>query len=480
MGTVPVANATELHFLNRFSYGVSRPSLLQLRGAGGASAWLTSQLAPAAIPAPEADEIDSWFPRLDLTPYELWRQLQTGSLSVGQVVGDVTRRVMLRRIYSPRQLSERMTELWSNHFNVPAGDDKSWPLRAPYEQVMRQAALGKFSDLLVKLVLHPAMLCYLDAARSTSGNPNENLGRELLELHTVGHGAGFGEDDVQASMRLLTGWMVDQFQTWTPFYSNWAHATGPVQVLDFTAANSAPNGRATTKAYLNHLAHHPATARRVALRIATHFVSDNPAAGLVDRMAAEYLRTDTSISAVVKYMSLQPEFASSAGLKVRTPSEDLIATWRAMRATTTGAPVASTDASSIVLYLAQTMGQLPYAWPRPDGYPDVADAWSSSIRMIKSWNMHGSFAGSTAFTSGGSFPAPSTWLPVLPAPLSEVGRTMCRLLLHRDPSPAMLQGISQACGYDLSTSITPNHPAVTAYFPRLLHILLDSPQHMKR
>ena len=128
------------------------------------------------------------------------------------------------------------------------------------------------------------MLMFLGNAGSTKAHPNENLGRELLELHTVGIG-NYTEEDVKNSARILTGHRADLYKTWEPYYSAKDHWTGPVQVMGFRHPNADADGRAVTDAYLSYLAHHPATARRIATKLVKAFVADAVPTTLVDRLA---------------------------------------------------------------------------------------------------------------------------------------------------------------------------------------------------
>ena len=135
---------------------------------------------------------------------------------------------------------------------------------------------------------HPAMLLYLNNAESTKDNPNENYGRELLELHTVGVDGGYNEEDMRQSTPIMTGYSVDRGDRLFE-YNNWAHFRGPVQVMDFTAANAEENGYQVGIQYLKYLANHPSTAQHLARKLCMRFVSDEPDQTLVDSLAATYL-----------------------------------------------------------------------------------------------------------------------------------------------------------------------------------------------
>ena len=229
-----------------------------------------------------------------------------------------------------------MTEFWENHLNVPLNGEPSYLFRRAYGETLRANAFGRYEDILFAAVTHPAMLVYLDNSNSTAEHPNENLGRELLELHSVGIGA-YTEDHVKDAARILTGWRVDTQQgnktpTWVASYIPGDHSVGPVQVMDFTDANAAPDGRDLTRRFIGYLAHHPLTARRIATKLVLKFVRDDAPAALVDRLAQVYLDNDTAIVPVLRALIDSPEFARSAGAKVRDATEDVVATWRVLGA----------------------------------------------------------------------------------------------------------------------------------------------------
>ena len=215
-----------------------------MRAAGSPEAWFEAQLDPAAIADAKADAFQSWWVSIDLDAAAIWQRDQAEIEGGWAAMANYARWCLLRRIYSERQVLEVMTEFWENHLHVPLHDDGVFTYRADYGKVIRSHALGRFDEMLVAAITHPAMGISLDNARSTKKAPNENLGRELLELHTVGKG-NHTEDDVKNSARILTGYRVDM---WTPpgasYYDTASHWTGAVKVLDFTHANADPDGRA--------------------------------------------------------------------------------------------------------------------------------------------------------------------------------------------------------------------------------------------
>ena len=170
------------------------------------------------------------------TPGEAWRAM-----------ADYQRWCLQRRMRSRRQLLESVTEFFENHLHVPVHDDGVFGFRADYGRLIRSHALGRFDQMLQAAIIHPAMGISLDNASSTKKAPNENLGRELLELHTVGRG-NYTENDVKASARILTGYRVQMWSTWNAWYDTPSHWTGPVQVMGFSHPNADADGNRRSRA----------------------------------------------------------------------------------------------------------------------------------------------------------------------------------------------------------------------------------------
>jgi uncharacterized protein (DUF1800 family) len=289
---------------------------------------------------------------------------------------------LARAMWSERQLFEVMVDFWSNHLNVTCPLSDVWDSRQDYDRtVIRKHALGTFVDLLKASARHPSMLTYLDNRSSTKRAPNENYGRELLELHTVG--LVYTEADVKAAARLLTGMTVDS-TTGTYTYDSSRHATGAVTVLDFTHANAAADGEAAAMALLEHLALHPSTAERIARKLCIRFVADDPPASLVSTLATVYLDNRSAIEPVLRALFTSAEFTASIGAKTRTPLEAIVATVR-----TLGYQPDKTGVKSLedLFWMVRDSGQAPLFWGPPNGYPDVAAAWASPSGVLTRWNV---------------------------------------------------------------------------------------------
>lgn len=468
---MPVLPVESRHLVNRFSYGITPALAEEVRAAGGHLAWFDQQLDTAHDGS--ADGLCDWWPDLHLDAVTLWQRNVSGVRSGSSVMWDYGRRSVVRRLTSPRPVLEVMHEFWENHFHVPIIADNIFPLRAPYGDVIRKHALGRFEDLLTEAVLHPAMLMYLGAATSTKRHPNENLGRELLELHTVGVG-NYSEAEVKDAARILTGWRVDLYRTWAPSYSTVDHWLGPVSVMGFSSANLLPDGREVTRTLLSHLAHHPATARRIANKLVRQFVSDVPSEALVGRLAATYLANDTAIAPVLRELVGSAEFAASVDQKLRDPDEDVIATYRLLGASV-APPTGDSSAANQVYWTLSSLGLAPWNWPRPDGQPVDAVSWSSPSRALASMSFHWWLAGGQVGATDVSFPTPVSHLPQRKILLRDLVDHLSRQLLHRPATKVLVQACCEAVELDPKTIVTRKTDLFTWRWQRLVAAILDSP-----
>jgi uncharacterized protein (DUF1800 family) len=472
-----VPTARELHLLDRLGAGYTTKSLKQLRRLGGYEKWFERQLKPAKVKeSSTAAVLPSWYPALAWSTATKDARNRSGDYMAWEHARDLGNLAVLRRVYSNRQVLEQLTDFWSNHLHIPAGYDNAWIHRKSYDDLLRRYALTTFEALLVNATLHPAMQLFLDNYTSVKNAPNENHGRELLELHTVGREAGYTEQMVKDSAKILSGYTVST-DTWTGWYDPARHTTGKVTVLGFTSANTAADGRAVTVAYLRYLARHPATAKRICRKLAIRFVSDNPSSTLVNQMAKEYLRSGTAIKPVLRVMVASSEFWASRGKKVRTPYDDLIASCRSLRVQA----LKPTDDSSFGNVLNYVHGTIQsYQWPAPDGAPDEALAWTSVSRMLSSFRFHLNFAGGWWPRDQVSWHPPTYWLPKKAIRLDQLVDHLSRTWLGRRSTPRLLQAVCESLAEPPNAVVTADHQVMRWKFPRLAAVLLDSPQHLSR
>jgi uncharacterized protein (DUF1800 family) len=332
--------------------------------------------------------------------------------------------------------------------------------------------------MLSDAITQPAMLLFLDQAVSTKAAPNENLARELLELHTVGRGH-HTEDDVKNVARVLTGWKVDRWRTWAPSYDEAWHATGPVTVLGWTHANATPDGREATYSLLHYLAHHPATAARVAHKLAVKFVSDDPPQSLLDRLTATYLEHDTAIKPVLRALVASPEFLASGGLKVRDPGEDVVAAYRLL-GIKVSRPSSGQAAANAVLWQVGSLGVQPMGWPRPDGQPQTSRAWASPARLLASMRVHWTLCGGWWPSGDVRYRHDTAWVPGFPLRFDLVVDHLSQVLLHRPSTAALLRACCEASDIRPRETITRGHALVEWKMNRVLVTILDSPAFYSR
>jgi uncharacterized protein (DUF1800 family) len=388
-------------------------------------------------------------------------------------------------MYSRHQLLEQMVDFWSNLLHVPLMDDTAWFYRLSYDKMIRKYALTSFEQLLQHSTTHPAMGLFLDNAVSTKDNPNENLGRELLELHTVGVGAGYSEKDVKSSAKMLTGYRVDLYNPDVhSYYNPEDHYTGRLKIMGFVSANKKADGRAATQAYLKYLAHHPATARRLARRLCVKFVSDNPSASLVNRVARAYLKHNTSIRPTLRAMVDHPEFAKSAGRKVRTPSEDYVATVRAL-GISIKRPTDGDSFANTMYWQYRELGQAPYEWPAPNGFPQDNRSWSSAGRILSTIETHRSVTAGwwpSADNHQAAWRSDAAWLPALPATVDKVIVHVGQLALGQTPSLGVRQGVAKVLGFTRGHRLTAAEAKDADWYlvDTIVSSLLDSPTHLHR
>jgi uncharacterized protein (DUF1800 family) len=345
--------------------------------------------------------------------------------SSGNIGGELAQGRLLRDILSERQLQAVMTDFWFNHFNVYVPKDSDQWYTTSYERdVIRPHALGSFHDLLLATAQSPAMMVYLDNwlsigpdslangvnpqnPKSKKGNKglNENYGREVMELHTVGVNGGYTQADVTALAAILTGWGVDKPNEGGPFAFDYkrhepgpkvwfgyeidedgtvrklvANATRPAQTFGPSSIVATPDSVKQGIAALNILANAPQTAHFISYLLAQYFVADNPPPALVARLQAAFLASHGDIQTVLRALINSPEFNSRQYFhnKVKTPEEFVASAFRAT-ATDPQNPQALVNTLS-------TMGMPLYKALPPTGYYLTADQWMNSTALVDRLN----------------------------------------------------------------------------------------------
>ncbi|ADB35140.1 Protein of unknown function DUF1800 [Kribbella flavida DSM 17836] len=378
-GPLSTAQA-QRHLLNRVTFG-PRPADVESLRELGVDRWLAAQLSPTAKD-PSGDQAWRAFKLAGADPGTIQRSITKYSWDAMFQTGFGT---LGRQVFGRRQLFEVVVDVFANHLHVATPSDRGWDVAPGYAtDVIRKHAFGRYADMLKAAMRHPAMLRYLDNDASTRESVNENLGRELLELHTVGVSSGYTEKDMRSSAYVLSGRGANEQGRFE--YKPERHRTGRVKVLDWSAANtSGKDGLRMGDRYLDYLAKHPATARTIARKLVVRFVDDVPPPALVARLADVYLRSDTAILPVLTALFRSGEFWNSLGCKTKRPLEDVVSTARAL-----DLPFGPSTGKGLeaMYWQLNNLGHAPLAWPSPNGYPDVAPAWSSAGQMLERWSSH--------------------------------------------------------------------------------------------
>ncbi|MFZ5657577.1 MAG: DUF1800 domain-containing protein [Pseudomonadota bacterium] len=331
---------------------------------------------------------------------------------------EIQRLQWVRATYSRRQLREMVVAFWHNHFHVQGTHWSAGPVFVHYDRdVIRPNALGNFRTMLEAVASSPSMLYYLNNNSNTRNGPNENYARELMELHTLGamhyfgfadpatlprdpmdanFPAGYTDIDVYEVARAFTGWTLRDGHWQFPsendgtfvYRATW-HDTNAKTVLGM----SLPANQAAMKDgrdVLDRLASHPATARFVCTKLIRRFVTDAPPASLV-ASAAQVFRQNwqapNQIELVLRHILNSTAMFNTWGQKVRHPFDSLVAAMRAGGSDWTLRMGADGDTPSHFVWLAGLTGHTPFNWAPPNGYPDVAGAWSGSSAIAMTWKM---------------------------------------------------------------------------------------------
>ncbi len=343
-----------------------------------------------------------------------------GYLPQSALLSELSSQKLYRAAFSANQLKEVLTDFWFNHFNVSVSKGSVKPFVTVYErESIRPYVLGRFEDLLVATAQSPAMLTYLDNAGSSAANAqalqrgskkggrgnkagktslrglNENYAREVMELHTLGVDGGYTQNDVTQAARVLTGWTINP-QVYKPgrrpdaytrpgfvqqgdfLFNPDRHDRGEKEVLGlrFESGGTFDEGLKL----LHHLAVHPSTAQFICKKLAVRFISDEPPARIVDKMAATFLKTKGNIAEVLRTMACSDEFWSGEALyaKTRSPFELAISSVR-------GLDASIHDAEALNAWIAK-MGQKLYQYAEPTGFPDKGAYWINTGALLNRMN----------------------------------------------------------------------------------------------
>ena len=378
-------------------------------------------------------------------PVSLRRELMRSVAPQNVIAMDLTEAKLLRAVYSNRQLQELAVDFWFNHFNVflNKGADR-YTVPAYERDAIRPYVFGKFHDLLLATAKSPAMLFYLDnwqsvapervnasgraSARRNRGL-NENYGRELLELHTLGVDGGYTQRDVVEVARCFTGWGIASPRKGGGFeYNDRVHDRGQKVVLGYVIP--AGGGMSDGLTVIDILSQHPRTARFISFQLARRFVADDPPPSLIAHMTKTFLKTKGDLREVFRTMLSSPEFFSQAAYraKIKTPFEMVASALRTTNADFTSGYVLANELTKL--------GEPLYRKLEPTGYSTANAEWVNSGALLERMN----FALALAHNR---VPGAAVDLPKWDGPARNDPVGFARSLLEQDPSPQTTSAIEK-------------------------------------
>ncbi|MGK9165384.1 DUF1800 domain-containing protein [Inquilinus limosus] len=369
---------------NRFGFG-ARPGELETI-ADSPKTWLKAQIRQPAAPAGDLSMTQAGL--AVLIAVQTAPDMDTRKVHQQEAIAlrDRDRIAHIQSaVAADTPFRERLVKFWTNHFTVSYAQNYVVPFAGAYEnEAIRPHATGRFRDLLGAVVKHPAMLFYLDNARSVGPNSkggkqaglglNENLGRELMELHTLGVDGGYTQADVRALAMILTGWTPGRAKDppGTVFaFRPTGHEPGPKTFLGKTYPEA---GQDEGEAALDALAAHPATARHIATQMARHFIADDPPRAVVDRLAGAFQDTGGDLAAVSEALVDGPEAWAPERRKFKTPMELVTSALRGF---------GTTDVDVAAVNWTRRLGQQIYNAPSPQGWPDHESDWLAPELMMQ-------------------------------------------------------------------------------------------------
>ena len=446
MPTRPLAlPEAELKLIRRVTNGVTPADLSEVQGMGY-TAYLGAQLQPAMLDDTGCNNRLNVYTSLSQPPQHLY------TLDSTTVQRELIEATIVRAIYSRRQLFERMVEFWNDHFNTNI--NTVGILRVLYDRdTIRPYALGNFGELLRATAGAPAMLQYLNNAQSTRTAPNQNYARELMELHTLGVDGGYTQQDVMEVARCFTGWRYNgntgDARAGTFFYDSTRHDNNAKLVLGHSiAAGGGMNDGVTV---LQILAAHPSTAAFLSTKLLRWLLRYDPQPALVREVAQVFSQTNGHIPSVVERI-LTYDNVRWAPVLFKRPFTYVVSALRVMNANVT-------TASTLRGTYINGMGQGPFNWVPPNGYPHSLEYWGGL--PLPRWNFafnlaNGSITGATvdaAVLAAGAATAAEVTTRIdqllFAGEMPEDDRAA--LLAYLQPDPPSLSRIRDAFGLALAS-----------------------------
>ena len=509
-GATPPSKDLVTHILQRFTYGPTQQLVNDVR-KGGVDNWFEKQLDHLALPD---TKVETYLAKWDIFNYIhkdmnfLWPLAESeGDMSKGQIfyINHLSGRVLhlytlIQQTHSERQIFEMMVEFWHDHLNITTLGDETkdgnldWHTNDWNKRVIRQHALGKFEDLLQASALHPAMIVYLDGELSTKEQPNENFGRELLELYTVTPKSGYTQSDIINAAKLFSGLRVKWPERWyqrgprtrpwgntfkdVPPFSTMLHGErqnyGTFKIMGWQqTVTTLDQVLPAIQSLLKYLAAHPETAKAIALKLGRRFVEDVPSQKFISDIAASYTSSGGDIKAVLEAVYQHSDFKNAVGKKLKRPGEDYVSVARTLDVWPNFSRVQKWKGvtkefayPAVVPDELKRMGHAPLSWPFPDGYPDVASSWVNANYQLLRWNVYGHFIQGNTWTE----PSWDLLLAIRETNLDKQIDQVAQLLLFKELGSADLASVRNAVTkvFGSNPDMNISYKDITALITRLI------------
>ena len=371
---------------NRFGLGPKRGYLGGI--AADTKSWLLRQLGPedGALPflkdLPSSDEtIRAWMQaRGSREMRKIFNKTHVKPLFLKEI-----RRRNQAAIETDTPFRERLVRFWSNHFTVSKTKGRVRGIAGAFErEAIRPNVTGKFSDMLLAVTKHPAMLVYLDNISSIGPNStiglrrgrglNENLAREILELHTLGVNGGYTQEDVIGLAKMLTGWTIASRRQQNAGHFQFNDRRHEPGLKSLLGRRYSEDGQQEAERALLNLSRHPSTARFIATKLTRHFVDDRPPAEVIKQLERKFQDTGGDLGAMARELVTLSAIWDRPLTKVKSPSELIVSAFRLL-----GPP----DKPKHMIHALRLLGQLPFSAPSPAGWPDTAKDWISPESLLR-------------------------------------------------------------------------------------------------
>jgi len=378
-------SSLQSHVLNRTSFGINQESMAKFEELGYRD-FIEYQLDADAIDDSEIEDyIAQALPTVNMSLVQIRDMVESEQINQFQAAHELKAATFLRAVYSKKQLLQVMVEFWNNHFSVFHFDGPISFLKTKEDrEVMRPFALSSFSEILHADAKSTAMIYYLDSYASTKEAPNENYGRELMELHTLGVDGPYTHLDIDEIARCFTGWGINQA---TGAFRYFQDRHDDEEKIFLGQTIPAGGGVTDGEQVVEILAANDSTAAFISKKLCQHFISDTPDPSIVESTTSKFIESNGDIKTCLRHILLSKHFIVAQDQKLKRPFHFMASAVRSL-----SGDIFSDDFYRSTRFVLQALGNQPFDWTTPDGYPDKADHWQSTTGMLYRWGFVNTFS----------------------------------------------------------------------------------------